>query len=59
MSYSFIFFFINCCKNVQPSKHTRLIEGDAQRERKKSRDTSHADTTDLRRSEEVVLSAKL
>ena len=34
------------------------MEGDAQRERKKSRDTSRANTTDLRRSEEVVLLAK-
>ena len=45
--------------NGQPSnKHTRLIEGDAQRERKKSRNTSRADTTDLWHSKEVALSAK-
>ena len=34
------------------------MEGDAQREQKKSRDTSHADTTDLWRSKKVALSAK-
>ena len=35
-----------------------LIEVDAQRERKKSRDMSRANTTDLQRSEKVVLLAK-
>ena len=33
--------------NSQISKHIRLIEEDTQSERKKSRDTSHTDTTDL------------
>ena len=35
-----------------------MIEKDAQRKQKKLRDTSHADTTDLLRSKEVVLLAK-
>ena len=46
------------CKMVNLVTNTRLIEGDTQREWKKSRDTSRADTTDLWRSEEVVLLAK-
>ena len=47
------------CKTVNlVNKHTRLIKKDAQCEQKKSRDTSLADTTDLWRSEEVVLLAK-
>ena len=46
-------------QNGQPSnKHTRLIQGDAQRKRKKSSNMSRADITDLWRSEEVVFSAK-
>ena len=47
------------CKNGQRNnKHTRLIERDDQRKWKKSRDTSHADITDLWRSKEVALLAK-
>ena len=45
--------------NSQPSnKHTRLIEKDAHYERKKSRDMSHADNTDLWCFEKVVFLAK-
>ena len=36
-----------------------MTKGDAQREQKKSRDTSRTDTRDLWRFKEVVLSAKL
>ena len=49
---------INCKDGQSNNKHTKLIERDAQRERKKLCDTSCADTTDFWRSEKVVLLAK-